>query len=87
MVEFSSLLGFDGVCSVPVCSGSLVLWFADGSCHRFACSYPSLNRIVRECREWWVSRVACMSVAFWCGGVCVCRLSGSSLWAPVLGVC
>lgn len=87
MVDLGSLLVNDGVCTVPVCPGRLVFWYADGSCRRISCSYPSLDSIVRECREWWLARDFCQSVSFWSGGVCVCRVSAASLWAPVLGVC
>lgn len=86
MVSFDSLLRYDGVCSVPVVSGVIVMWSLDGSCVRIPASYDSLASVVRECREWWASGIFRYSVAFWAGGVRVCLVSAASLWAPVLGV-
>lgn len=86
MVRFDSLLGSDGVCSVPVVSGVLVFWSSAGSCVRIPASYDSLDSVVRECREWLLSSPFRESVAFWCGSVCVCRVSLSALYAPFVGV-
>lgn len=86
MISFDSLLHDDGVCSIPVVSGVLVMWSRDGSCVRIPASFNSLAAVVRECREWWSSGVFRESVSFWVGGVRVCLVSPSSLWAPVLGV-
>lgn len=83
MVAFSDLLSFDGVCSVPVCQGSIVLWYRDGSCCRVSASLSSMAEVRSHVVAWSFSSPWVESVSFWCGSVLVARCSVSSLWAFV----
>ena len=85
MITFDSLLTCEGVCSVPVVSGSLVCWSAAGSCWRVPASFDSLSSVLRELASWASVSDSCVSVSFWCGPVLVARCWGS--FALALGVC
>lgn len=85
MISFDSFKSFDGVCSVPVVRGSFVLWYGDGSCSRVPASIDSLDSLSYYLRSWSRGSDFLVSVAFWCGGVCLGRCWGS--WALSLRVC
>lgn len=80
MVKFSDLLGFDGVCDVPVCVGHFVIWRRSGRCDRVPASISSLRDVCRECSEWMLCSDFAESVSFWCGGVLVARCSAGMLF-------
>lgn len=85
MVSFESLLGCDGVCSVPVVAGSLVFWSASGECLRVPASFHSLRAVLSSVSEWAFCRDSLVSVSFWCGSVLVARAWGS--WGLSFGCC
>lgn len=85
MVSFSSLLRVQGVVSVPAAHGSLVFWYADGSCRRVPASYSSLEAVRREVAGWAAAGLLVVSVSFWVGSVLVARSFGGD--AVALGAC
>lgn len=85
MVQFNSLLRVQGRVSVPAVHGSLVFWWASGSCVRVPASFSSLSEVRRAVRDWAFAYDSVVSVSFWCGGVLVARCFGS--FALSLGAC
>lgn len=85
MVRFDSLLGEGSALCAPMVRGSLVFWYASGSCVRVPYSAASLASVLRDLREWAFARDFVVSVSFWAGPVLVARAWGS--FALSLGAC